>query len=109
MFHDADPDVVAAVKRLHEREPCGDVFSLPAVVVVDHLHVAEIHVPVLVVFGAEDANFIAGAAQTQARNFSGSHDVTAVELPGTGHMVMLERSATQLIDRVSSWLNARGF
>ena len=69
----------------------------------------EIHVPVLLVLGAMDPVFTHDGFNQQARYFTGSRDVTAVLMPGTGHFEMLDRNAPRFRALVADWLGTRGF
>ncbi len=109
MFHDADPAVVAAANAARNPDPCGDDESVPQTLVFDQLLLSTIHVPVMLVFGANDALFPPPAGQLQRLHFFGSHDVTFVQIPDTGHAVTLGRTAPTLIVQLSHWLSARGF
>src|SRR2546423_11892875 len=68
----------------------------------------EIHVPVLLVLGAMDPVFTHDGFNQQARYFTGSRDVTAVLMPGTGHFEMLDRNAPRFRALVADWLGTRG-
>jgi pimeloyl-ACP methyl ester carboxylesterase len=109
MFHHADPSVVAAVTALRNRDPCGDINSFPQALVLNPLSVPTIKVPVLLVFGANDALFPPPAGSLQRLLFSGSSDVRSVLLNNTGHAVTVELSAPTLRDDTCAWLAAHGF
>ena len=109
MFHDADPRVVAAVTAMRNPEPCGDDASLLAAIATDVREVPSITVPVLLLIGDHDAVFPPPALESQRHLFAGSHDVTSVTVPDTGHAVTVERSAGVTRDAVVSWLCAHSF
>jgi pimeloyl-ACP methyl ester carboxylesterase len=109
MFHDADPKVVAAVTAIRNPEPCGDDTSLLAAIATDVREVPTIPVPALLLIGENDAVFPPPALESQRRLFAGSHDVTAVTIPDTGHAVTVERSAGVTRDAVISWLCGHAF
>jgi pimeloyl-ACP methyl ester carboxylesterase len=109
MFFDADPAVVAATNQLRNLDPCGDDNSIVAAINEDHLMVPTITVPVLLVFGANDALFPPPAGTEQEAQFLGSSDVSLLQLPNTGHALTLERSAPTFTADISRWLAARGF
>jgi pimeloyl-ACP methyl ester carboxylesterase len=109
MFHDADPKVVAAVTAMRNPEPCGDDASLLTAIVTDVREVPTITVPVLLLIGDHDAVFPPPALESQRRLFAGSHDVTAVTIPDTGHAVTVERSAGATRDAAVSWLCGHAF
>ena len=109
MFHDADPKVVAAVTAMRNPEPCGDDASLLSAIATDVREVPSMTVPVLLLIGDHDAVFPPPALESQRRLFAGSHDVTAVTIPDTGHAVTVERSAGLTRDAVISWLCGHAF
>ena len=109
MFFDADPAVVAATNQLRNLDPCGDDNSIVAAINEDHLMVPTITVPVLLVFGANDALFPPPAGTEQEAQFLGSSDVSLIQLPNTGHALTLERSAPTFSADISRWLAARRF
>jgi pimeloyl-ACP methyl ester carboxylesterase len=109
MFHDADPSVVAAANALRNPDPCGDDESALQTLIIDQLLLATIRVPVLLLYGADDALFPPPAGTLQRLHFLGTNDVTLTQLPDTGHAVTLERSHLSLVADVSAWLSGRGF
>jgi pimeloyl-ACP methyl ester carboxylesterase len=109
MFHDADPAVVAATNALRNPDPCGDDNSVTDAIALDHLMLPTVAVPVLLLYGSNDALFPPPAGMLQQLHFVSSHDVSLIQLADTGHAVTLERSAPLLVADVSSWLAARGF
>ena len=109
MFHHADPRVVAAVTAMRNPEPCGDDASLLAAIATSVREVPSITVPVLLVIGDHDAVFPPPALESQRHLFAGSHDVTTVSIPDTGHAVTVERSVGVTRDAVVSWLCGHSF
>jgi pimeloyl-ACP methyl ester carboxylesterase len=109
MFHDADPAVVAAANALRNPDPCGDDNSVVDATALDHLMLPTVTVPVLLLYGSNDALFPPPAGTLQQLHFVGGHDVSLIQLADTGHAVTLERSAPLLVADLSSWLAARGF
>jgi pimeloyl-ACP methyl ester carboxylesterase len=111
LFHDAEPGVVEQAMGLRNRDPCGDSNSEVPGIVLDNQRSGDVKVPVLLVFGENDAGFSdphsAGEQQKQA--LSGSSDVTLKFVPDTGHAVTLERSAPATRAIVSDWLTGHGF
>jgi len=101
-FHDAEQEVIEATLPLRNRHPCGDMASQLAGVVVDRAQVAEIDIPVLLLYGADDAR-VQGQAEHEEW-FSGSPDTELVVIPSSGHFVGLERRASEVTDSVSAWL-----
>lgn len=108
LFYDADPAVVAAFGRLRERNPCGYMSSALPAIATDVARLREIHVPVLLAIGANDKIFTQAGWEQERNWYSGSRDVTAVSLPGTGHYPMLERTAPRFRALVAAWLARRG-
>ncbi|MBV9213424.1 MAG: alpha/beta hydrolase [Actinobacteria bacterium] len=106
-FYNAERPVIAEVVRRHEREPCGEGPSLPQAVAADRLYLREITVPVLLVFGSEDAIFPPPAGERQKALFSGSRDVTYVQVANAGHALQLARTAPVTRAAVSRWISAR--
>src|SRR5437879_5732638 len=72
MFFDAEPAVVAATNQLRNLDPCGDDNSIVAAINEDHLMVPTITLPVLLVYGANDALFPPPAGTEQEAQFLGS-------------------------------------
>jgi pimeloyl-ACP methyl ester carboxylesterase len=108
MFHDADPAVVQAATPMRLRDPCGDTNSFPAAIATDIAMVPSIKVPVLLVFGQNDALFPPPAESNQRALFAGSPKVQSVMLADTGHALTLERSAPSTVAAVSGWLTGQG-
>lgn len=107
LFHDADPQVVAAYVARHERDACdASVAWAPA---ISALMLSRVRVPVLLFYGLNDAFWPPGTGERQRALLTGSHDVTLLELPDTGHMIMLGRTAPTFRARVSDWLSRHGF
>jgi pimeloyl-ACP methyl ester carboxylesterase len=106
MFHDTDPAVLKAANDARTMDPCGDIESILNGVVSDVLGVGSIDVPVVYVWGTEDANYVSGSPwwQLQEGFYTSSPKVTDVTLENTGHAVTLERSAPQLMDSMDRWL-----
>ena len=109
MFYNADPAVVAATDALRNRDPCGDTMSVPAALVNNVLTIPSVTVPVLLLLGQNDALFTPPAANFGRLEYLGSHDVTQTVLPGTGHALLLGRSASAARGTLRAWLGARGF
>jgi pimeloyl-ACP methyl ester carboxylesterase len=107
LFYDADPAVIDAVIRLRERNPCGGIAWAAAAINTNSVRVAEITKPVLLVIGGEDKIWTQEGWRQQQGHFSGSCDVTAESIPGTGHYPMFERTHDQpggLREIFSNWL-----
>lgn len=108
VFHSAPPEVVAAATAMRNRDPCGDNATLARIAVVNSLNLGKISVPVLLVFGQNDAIFQSGAAENQAERFSGSAQVKLVTIPNAGHALTLEAPAPEVRSLAAGWLGDRG-
>src|SRR6266511_4086029 len=106
-FHQPDPAVLDAASPLRNRNPCGDMLSIPAGIAADTQGLGEIAVPVLGVFARQDKGFQGGEEQMQL--FTGSNDVTGVFLDGSGHFMALDAAASEFRAAISGWLRQRGF
>jgi hypothetical protein len=104
LFYDADPAVIDAVIRLRERNPCGGIQWATPAVTINPVRDAEIKPPVLLVIGHEDKIWTQEGWALQKGHFSGSSDVTAVSIPGTGHYPMFEQTHTQFREIFANWL-----
>jgi pimeloyl-ACP methyl ester carboxylesterase len=104
-FHDTEERVVDAATPHQNRHPCGDMTSQLDAVFTDLEHVGSIKVPVLLVYGDDDARVTGGAAHR--RLFTGA-DTELVDIPGAGHYATMARSAPRTFDRIANWLDARG-
>jgi pimeloyl-ACP methyl ester carboxylesterase len=101
------PAVQSAIERA--RNPCGDPESFATVLAADDLHLGEIHVPALLMYGAQDALIDPRGAQLQQDRYLGSQDRTTKIYDGGGHTFFLQQHiATQVDDDLAAWLAARG-
>jgi pimeloyl-ACP methyl ester carboxylesterase len=107
LFHNAEEAVIGEYVARHERDACD--ASLATAPPINALMVSQIEVPVFLFYGLNDALWPAGTGERQRGFFTGSNDVTLFELPDTGHMIMLERTAPTLRVAMSDWLHERGF
>jgi alpha-beta hydrolase superfamily lysophospholipase len=107
LFYDADRAVIDASLRLRDRNPCGYESSVLPAIAADQAFLGEIQVPVLLAIGAEDPVWTQDGWALQRTHYTGSGDVTAVSMPGTGHFEMLERTAPQFRAIVARWLIRR--
>lgn len=107
VFHSASADVVSAVTSMRNRDPCGDASTLTPATVVNGANQNQIDVPVLLLFGEEDAIFQDGAAESEAQAFSGSDDVTLEQFPDSGHALAFEAAAADVRATLSAWLAER--
>jgi pimeloyl-ACP methyl ester carboxylesterase len=100
---DSDARVVAGVVAAHSPDPCGE-NPIPYIA-TDPVELRAVTVPVLLVYGADDALLDPALAPVQASHF-GSSDVRTLILPDTGHLLMLERTAPVFRRDLSTWLRA---
>ncbi|HUR73838.1 MAG TPA: alpha/beta hydrolase [Sporichthya sp.] len=105
-FSDATPEVRAKVPAPRP-DPCGQIESVLAGIGADIAHLGEINVPVLLVFGTEDAVFPPPAVHQEAARYAGSPEVTVAGIPGASHFPVLERSFGLLIGATAQWLDNR--
>jgi pimeloyl-ACP methyl ester carboxylesterase len=107
---DGTPEVIKALAPLRRRTPCGELNSDLTISVFDNLHLADVHIPVLLLYGEQDQLFPYAGAQAQPDHYSGTKDLTFMGFPGGGHQFFLDRHvAAQARAVMSSWLAARGF
>jgi pimeloyl-ACP methyl ester carboxylesterase len=109
LFYDADPAVIDAVIRLRERNPCGGIAWATTAINTNLVRDAEITKPVLLVIGREDKIWTQDGWALQKGHFTGSSDVTAVSIPGTGHYPMFEGTLSQpggFRETFQNWLTA---
>jgi hypothetical protein len=116
LMPNSDPAVIAGAIASRLRNPCG---LIPTTATTASLNFAgattgvaglgEINVPVLLALGAADPVFTHDGFYQQAGHFTGSDDVTAALLPGTGHFEMLDYNARPFRALVADWLGTRGF
>lgn len=104
-----DPAVASVVTAGRERDPCGDLDSIPAAIAADHANLAGLGLPVVLIFGSLDAVFPPPSEQLQAADYGPSADVTAVLIENTGHALYLERNAPIVRGRLADWLGHHGF
>ncbi len=104
----ADPAVVDTTSSLWSRDPCGDILPYKTAVASNLANIASIKVPTLVLTGAADAIYPV-PSDKQASLLTGSSDVTAVTVAGSGHALTLQRSAGMFSTQVSNWLMHKGF
>lgn len=108
LFHNAEDAVRDAVIRAIQKEPCGLLEQLQHARATNWVRLAEITVPVLLMFPQNDPVFFPEEQARQEEYFTGSDDVTTVRLYDTGHVLMMERTAPQTRALLSEWLYARG-
>jgi pimeloyl-ACP methyl ester carboxylesterase len=108
LFYNADPRVESVITSIRTKDPCGDMGSLGAVIGADQANLPTVTVPVLLVYGANDAILLPQAGGDQRQRYTGSKDVTLVTLAATGHILPLERTAPEFRAVVAHWLWQRG-
>lgn len=104
----AKKSITKAVTKRRTRDPCGETASVPQASSVDTTMVPSIQVPVLLVYGENDALF-PGAGPAQEALYTGSSDVTLERMADTGHALTFGRTAGQFRRLVSDWLKDRDF
>jgi pimeloyl-ACP methyl ester carboxylesterase len=105
LFYDAEPRVIDAANSVRNPNPCGMIGSAGSSIAFDKIRTPEVRVPVLIVFGANDTLVWTRQGQEQQQdNFTGTNDKTTVFVPRAGHFPMLERTAPEFRDVISSWL-----
>src|SRR3954470_9177367 len=115
LLPNSEPAVVSGAIASRLRNPCGLVSNSPEAVYFDGAPsetgrgLSTIHVPVLLVLGALDPVFTADGFKQQAARFTGSPDVTAVLMDGTGHFEMLDRNAPRFRGLAAGWLRSHAF
>src|SRR5438477_2176498 len=80
LFYNAYPRVIEAADALRNPNPCGVIRSNPPAILVNNRgHVAQIEVPVLIVFGNNDTLvWTRQGEEEEENNFSGSPDKSTV-------------------------------
>ncbi|MGQ0572710.1 MAG: alpha/beta hydrolase [Pseudonocardia sp.] len=105
-FASAEPAVREAVPALNP-DPCNQLLSIGPAVATDSLMLGDIDVPVLVMFGDEDAVFPPPALEQQAARYTGSPEVTPVSIPGASHYPLVEAGHLDAVAAIDAWLDAR--
>ena len=105
-FNDAEQDVRDAVPAMRP-DPCGQIESVMAGIGADIVHLAEIDVPVLLVFGIKDAVYPPPAILLQMYRYVGSPEVTPAGIPGASHFPVLENNFNLMINATAQWLDNR--
>lgn len=104
LFADTLPSVLRTATGLRNPVPCGDVTSLSGLLLASLATTGRIEVPVLLLFGSEDALNRPGSAARQADRFTDSPSVTTRTFTGLGSALPLERKAPQVQRTVLRWL-----
>ncbi|WP_052848881.1 alpha/beta hydrolase [Streptomyces avicenniae] len=105
-FNDTDPEVLELALPHQNPHPCGDMVSQLGGVLMDVQQIPEITVPVLFLYGAEDAR-VEGGAEHEAL-FTGAESTELLEIPEAGHYMGLERQAPLVHDTLADWLDRQG-
>jgi pimeloyl-ACP methyl ester carboxylesterase len=105
--YNMEPRVIEAVDALRSPNPCGLIRSAPASVPIDKASLAQITVPVRIVFGSNDVVYERQGEEEQQGDFSGSRDKSTVFIREAGHLVMFARSARTFDKTMSAWLGSR--
>ena len=101
----ADPDVMAADRRLANPTPSGQIQTMvpqPSAAVV-----GKIRVPVALVLAERDEIVPVSEAQTERDRYSQAADFTTIVVPRAGHSFSLHRNAQQAFELIRQWLAAR--
>ena len=109
LFTNTDPAVIDAAVALRHRNPCGYLNSAPPMLASDQAHLGEIHVPVLLIMGAQDPVFTEQGFELQRAHYTGTSDVTSVRMQDAGHFPMLSRIAPEYRALIAGWLTEHRF
>src|SRR5436190_3311053 len=109
LFYNSDPRVIEAAAAQRNPNPCGVIRSNPPAILIDNrAHASEIEVPLLIVFGNNDALvWTRQGEEEEERNFSGSPDKSTVFISEAGHFPMFSRTAEKFDSTMSAWLRSR--
>lgn len=107
-YYNTDPEVLRIALANRVRDPCGDVIAFPIALALNVANLPRISVPVLLVYGQNDAIFLPTEKQLQALAYIGAKSVTVATIADTGHYLPLERTHLALVDQVNRWLSAHG-
>jgi pimeloyl-ACP methyl ester carboxylesterase len=102
-YNTAEESVRAAVPKSHA-DPCGQLESIPPAIGTDMMHMGEISVPVLVIFGTGDAIFGPPAAQHTKDRYKGSKSVTLYQPEGASHYPLVEKTHLETVSVVDKFL-----
>ncbi|MFI5846097.1 alpha/beta hydrolase [Catenuloplanes sp. NPDC051500] len=105
-FNDTEEQVLTVAVPHQNRHPCGDMVSQLGSVMVDVRTLAEIKIPVLMMYGEKDARVSGGDAHRKL--FAGTQ-AELVEIPGAGHYMGLARNARMVHDAQATWLDRHDF
>lgn len=108
VFANAEPAVMAGIRRLRERDACGTAASIADALAANRVYLSSIRVPVLLVFGDKDAIFPPPSGDNQRNLYRASPDATLITIANTGHNIVLERTAPQARAKISAWLTKHG-
>lgn len=110
-FADTEDAVKAAATKLRNPDPCGDASSIAGVADANVAGLRKIDVPVLLMWGTNDATFLPSAPRAQEDLFKASKnpDVTLVLVPNAGHLLPLEREQAEFRGQLDTWLRGHKF
>jgi pimeloyl-ACP methyl ester carboxylesterase len=108
LFVDGDQELIDSFTEGYEPDACGAARSISTEIITAQAGVPTIAIPTLVVLGEHDISGAAGGEAERARLVS-SPDAGLYIVPGSGHMMMLERNAGSFRATLSDWLSRRGF
>jgi pimeloyl-ACP methyl ester carboxylesterase len=107
-FHDASPAVRAAVPA-SSPDPCGQIESVMTGIGADVALLPAITVPVMLVFGLDDAVYPPPAMDLQANRYLGSPEVTTSTIPNASHFPVLGEYFPLLVNATHAWLHGGGY
>ncbi|MEV1007065.1 alpha/beta hydrolase [Streptomyces sp. NPDC049881] len=105
-FNDTEPEILELAVPHQNAHPCGDMVSQLGGVLMDVQQIPEITVPVLFLYGEEDARVEGG--EEHAALFTGAESTELVEIPEAGHYMGLARQAPLVHDTLADWLDRQG-
>lgn len=100
--------LVPTAAALQDRNPCGDLLSIPQTVAADLVGIGQIHVPVLLVCGTDDRLFNAALCPVQQALYTSSPDAQVATIAGATHGITLEPTAATLRTDMDRWLHGVG-
>lgn len=106
-FATATDAVQADATGLRNADPCGDALSLAQLVALGNVLSRTIDVPVLLLYGGQDALNRGGAHLSQRRAYAPRAEVTVHVDDDAGGALPLEAGAADLRARVLAWLSER--
>jgi pimeloyl-ACP methyl ester carboxylesterase len=105
-----DPAVLAAELKMHVPEPCGDVLSAAATLVISNAIGGTLTGPVLLISGEDDALFTPTGVMLQGEKLFATNDTVTTELiADTGHALTIGLSAPTVVNALEGWLSTNDF